>query len=45
MSPHDCWFFADDLVDMGMVDGIIGKDIEMEEIFSFMSDMSCDCTE
>lgn len=43
MSPHDCWFFADDLVDMGMVDGIIGKDIEMEEIFSFMSDMSCDC--
>lgn len=43
ISPHDNWFFADELVDMGMVDGIIGKDIELGEIFSFMSDGSCDC--
>ena len=43
ISPHDSWFFADELVEMDMVDGIIGKDVEMEEIFSFMSDMSCDC--
>lgn len=47
MSPHDNWYFADELVEMGMVDGIIGKDIELEEIFSFMSDAvgtdECDC--
>lgn len=43
IMPHDTWFFADDLVEMDMVDGIIGKDVEMEEIFSFMSDMSCNC--
>ena len=34
---------ADELVDMGMVDGIIGKDIELGEIFAFMSDAPCDC--
>lgn len=43
MSPHDVWYFADDLVEMGMVDGIIGKDIALGEIFSFMSDYDCDC--
>lgn len=43
ISPHDNWFFADELVDMGMVDGIIGKDIELGEIFAFMSDAPCDC--
>jgi ATP-dependent Clp endopeptidase proteolytic subunit ClpP len=43
IMPHDTWFFADDLVEMDMVDGIIGKDVEMEEIFSFMSDaIECD---
>lgn len=43
IMPHDTWFFADDLIEMDMVDGIIGKDVKMEEIFSFMSDMPCDC--
>lgn len=43
ISPHDNWFFADELVEMDMVDGIIGKDIELGEIFSFMSDaIECD---
>lgn len=50
MSPHDSWFFADELVEYGMVDGIIGQNIELEEIFSFMSDMdntdcACGCEE
>lgn len=45
MSPHDNWFFADELIEMDMVDGIIGRDIAMEDIFAFMSDMPCDCDE
>ena len=44
-SPHDNWYFADELVAMDMVDGIIGKDVELEDIFAFMSDASCDCDE
>ena len=36
------------MVEKGIVDGIIGVDIEMEDIFSFMSvndniDDKCDC--
>ena len=45
-SPHDNWFFADELVDMGMVDGIIGQDVALEEVFAFMSESAaCDCEE
>lgn len=43
ISPHDNWFFADELVAMDMVDAIIGQDIELGEIFSFMSEAPCDC--
>lgn len=44
MSPHDNWFFADELIEMNMVDGIIGKDISIEDVFAFMSDNDCcDC--
>ena len=43
IMPHDTWFFADDLVEMNMVDGIIGKDVDLETIFSFISDGECDC--
>lgn len=44
MSPHDNWFFADELIEMNMVDGIIGKDVSIEDVFAFMSDNGCcDC--
>lgn len=46
ISPHDNWFFADELVEMDMVDGIIGKDISIEDVFDFMSDnIECNCEE
>lgn len=38
IAPHDNYWFADEMVEKGIVDGIIGKDIEMGEIFAFMSD-------
>lgn len=41
IAPHDNYWFADEMVEKGVVDSIIGKDIEMEEIFKFMSDMPC----
>lgn len=41
MSPHDNWFFADELIEMNMVDGIIGKDVSIEDVFAFMSDNDC----
>lgn len=41
IKEHDNYWFADEMVEKGIVDGIIGKDIEMEEIFAFMSDMIC----
>lgn len=44
ISPHDNWYFADELVDMDMVDGIVGRDVSIEQIFAFMSDnIECDC--
>lgn len=48
IAPHDNFWFADEMVEKGIVDGIIGVDIEMEDIFSFMSvndniDDKCDC--
>lgn len=50
IAPHDNYWFADEMAEKGIVDGIIGKDIQMEEIFSFMSeseeidkDCECDC--
>lgn len=43
IAPHDNYWFADEMVEKGVVDAIIGKDIEMEEIFAFMSDMPCEC--
>ena len=45
MSPHDSWFFADELIEYGMVDCIIGQDVSIEDIFSFMSTMPCCCDE
>ena len=42
-SPHDNWYFADELVEMDMVDGIIGKDVELDDIFAFMCDRPCEC--
>lgn len=42
IAPHDNYWFADEMVEKGIVDSIIGQDIEMGEIFSFMSDMPCD---
>lgn len=38
ISPHDNYWFADEMVEKGIVDSIIGQDIEMEDIFVFMSD-------
>lgn len=43
ISPHDSWFFADELVEYGMVDGIIGQDVDLETIFAFVSDGECNC--
>lgn len=43
IAPHDNYWFADEMVEKGVVDGIIGKDIQMEEIFAFMSEMVCNC--
>ena len=43
IAPHDNYWFADEMVEKDIVDAIIGKDIEMEEIFSFMSDGICEC--
>lgn len=43
IAPHDNYWFADEMVEKGVVDAIIGKDVEMEDIFSFMSDMSFEC--
>lgn len=43
ISVHDNYWFADEMVEKGVVDGIIGKDIEMEEIFAFMSNAPCEC--
>ena len=50
IAPHDNYWFADEMVEKEIVDGIIGKDIEMEDIFAFMSDVfddddECDCEE
>lgn len=43
ISPHDSWFFADELVEYDMVDGIIGQDVDLETIFAFMSNGECNC--
>lgn len=43
MSPHDSWFFADELMEYDMVDGIIGQDVDLEVVFSFMSNSECSC--
>ena len=50
IAPHDNYWFADEMLEKGIVDSIIGKDIEMEDIFRFMcEDISlsdeCDCKE
>ena len=45
IAAHDNYWFADEMVEKGIVDGIIGKDIEMEELFAFMSDTPCACEE
>jgi ATP-dependent protease ClpP protease subunit len=47
IAPHDNYWFADEMVEKGIVDSIIGQDIEMENIFVFMSDTAfChDCCE
>lgn len=45
IKEHDNYWFADEMVEKGIVDGIIGKDINMEEIFAFMSDMIPECHE
>ena len=50
IAPHDNYWFADEMKEMGIVDAIIGKDISMGEIFGFMSDAvetddECDCEE
>lgn len=38
IAPHDNYWFTDEMVEKGLVDGIIGQDIDMEELFSFLSD-------
>lgn len=43
ISPHDSWFFADELMEYDMVDGIIGQDVDLEAVFSFMSNGECNC--
>ena len=47
ISVHDNYWFADEMVEKGIVDSIIGQDIEMEDIFKFMSDIpfetDCEC--
>ena len=50
IAPHDNYWFADEMLEKKIVDSIIGKDIEMEDIFKFMcEDISlsdeCDCKE
>lgn len=43
IAPHDNYWFADEMVEMGIVDGIIGKDISIGELFGFMSGEPCEC--
>lgn len=43
MSPHDSWFFADELMEYDMIDGIIGQDVDLENIFAFVSKGECGC--
>lgn len=43
IAPHDNYWLTDKMVEMEIVDAVIGKDIEMEDLFAFMSDMPCDC--
>ena len=48
IAPHDNYWFADEMLEKGIVDSIIGDDVEMEDIFRFMSedislDDECDC--
>lgn len=52
IAPHDNYWFADEMKEMGIVDAIIGKDISIGEIFGFMSgavetddECECDCEE
>lgn len=54
IAPHDNYWFADEMIEKNIVDGIIGKDVQMEDIFAFMSDNvfshnckcgSCECEE
>ena len=43
IAPHDNYWLTDKMVEMEIVDAVIGKDIEMEDLFDFMSDKPCDC--
>lgn len=49
IAPHDNYWLTDKMVEMEIVDVVIGKDIEMEDLFAFMSDgfdcddEECDC--
>lgn len=46
INPHDTFWFADELKEWNMVDGIIGRDVDMGDLFSFMSDLvECNCEE
>lgn len=42
IAPHDNYWFADEMAEKGVVDAIIGQDIQMQDIFSFMSEHLCD---
>ena len=44
IAPHDNYWFTDEMVEMEIVDAVIGEDIEMEDLFAFMSD-GCDCND
>jgi len=43
IARADTYWFADEGKENGFVDAIIGEDIDMAEIFGFMSDMPCEC--
>lgn len=40
---EECFWFADEAKDLGIIDAIIGEDISIEDVFCFHKD--CDCEE
>lgn len=40
---EECFWFADEAKDLGIIDAIIGEDVSFESVFCFMPSHDCDC--